>query len=159
MLGALGGAGALGYSYASANNRPQATQSAAVDPPTDPPADPPTVTAANLATNPWTPTRTDSSPSMTSVPLSVEVYHRSIGTAGEASERPGADSAPNTAEGNLPSTIAANYPYNETNGPPNPFASYEIPRPIDPGLGSLASATTFTIQAQTDNHSVLRLSQ
>ena len=164
MVGALGGAGALGYSYASTDNHPQATQSAAAqstaaDPATDPPAHLQTVTAANLPNNPWTPTQTDSPPSTQSVPLSIDVYHRSIGTAGEASERPGANSVPNLAETSLPSTIAANYPYSETNGPPNPFATYEIPRPLGVSVSGLSSTTTFTVQAQTSNRGVVRLSQ
>ena len=110
----------------------------------------------NPATDPWSASKTDPSASSPDVPLSIDVYHRAIGTAGEASERPGETSPPNTAEGNLPSTIASNYPYNQTIGPPNPFATSEIPRPFG-GItfNSLQLPTGLTAPVRPTNRNVL----
>ncbi|HUC17126.1 MAG TPA: hypothetical protein VMA37_05510 [Acetobacteraceae bacterium] len=132
VLGALGGTGVV--TYASTTND-KATQTAAVDPPPDPPNDPPALPTSTF----------DSS----------EIRNSQIGTQAEAYERPGpgANSRPNTAENSLPSTIAANYPYNQIYNPPNPFVANEIPRPI-PLIG-LPADTNFTVQAQTNNRSVI----
>jgi hypothetical protein len=130
VLGALGGTGVV--TYASTTND-KATQTAAVDPPPDPPNDPPALPTSSF----------DSS----------EIRNSQIGTQAEAYERPGANSQPNTAERNLPSTIAANYPYNQIYNPPNPFLANEIPRPI-PLLG-LPANTNFTVEAQTNNRNVI----
>ena len=132
VLGALGGTGVV--TYASTTND-KAAQTAAVDPPPDPPNDPPALPAGSF----------DSS----------EIRNSQIGTQTEAYERPGpgANSRPNTAENSLPSTIAGNYPYNQIYNPPNPFAVAAIPRPI-PLIG-LPADTNFTVQAQTNNRSVI----
>lgn len=130
VLGALGGTGVV--TYASTTND-KAVQTAAVDPPSDPPNDPPALPTSTF----------DSS----------EIRNSQIGTQAEAYERPGANSQPNTAEGNLPSTIAANYPYNQIYNPPDPFVANEIPRPI-PLLG-LPADTNFTVEAQTNNRNVI----
>ena len=139
VVGALGGAGALTYQYASTHNNSATGQSVAADPPAG--SDPPPA----VAVNPFN---------------SSEVFNHGISAAAEAAERPGSTLRPNTAQDTLATTVAGNVLLSPNYSPVNPFLLYSVPRPGGPRLDSLTSATTFTIQAQTSNrNTVLRLPQ
>ena len=134
VVGALGGAGALTYQYASAHNNSATGQSVAADPPAG--SDPPPA----VGVNPF-----DSS----------EVYNHGISAQAEAAERPGSNSRPRTAEDTLASTVTGNLLLSPNYSPVNPFSLYSVTRPGGPTLDSLTSVTTFTVQAQTSNHNTV----
>ena len=139
VVGALGGAGALTYQYASTHNSGATGRSVASDPPSG--SDPPPA----VGVNPF-----DAS----------EVYNHGISAKAEAAERPGSNSQPSTAQTTLASTVSGNIQLSPNYSPVNPFALYAIQPPGGPMPSGLTSATTFTVQAQTSNrNTLLRLPQ
>ena len=139
VVGALGGAGALTYQYASTHNSGASGRSVTSDPPSG--SDPPPV----VGVNPFE---------------ASEVYSRGIGAQAEAAERPGSNSRPVTAQTTLASTVAGNLQLSPNYSPVNPFLLYSIQPPGGPMPSGLTSATTFTVQAQTSNrNTLLRLPQ
>jgi hypothetical protein len=152
VLGALGGAGALGYQYATAN------QSVATD--ATPTADPPA--PGSPMTNPFpAPTATRlHSPTPTGQVLSMrDIRPNAVGKETEAAERPGAtDSSGDAAQG-LPSTVAGNLLFNQNNGPANPFVNASPQAPVIIATNGLTVVTSFTAQQQTSDRNVVRLGQ
>lgn len=139
MVGALGGAGALTYQYASTHNDSATGRSVAADPPSG--SDPPPA----VGINPFN---------------ASEVYSHGISAKAEAAERPGSNSRPFTAQTMLASTVSGNLQLSPNYSPVNPFALYAVQPPGGPTLSGLTSVTTFTVQAQTSNrNTLLRLPQ
>ena len=139
VVGALGGAGALTYQYASTHDNGASGRSVASDPPTG--SDPP----AAVGVNPFE---------------ASEVSGHGVSAQVEAAERPGSNARPVTAQTTLASSVADNLQISPNYSPVNPFLLYSVPRPGGPTFDGLTSATTFTVQAQTSNrNTLLRLPQ
>jgi hypothetical protein len=143
VVGALGGAGALTYEYASTKKSATAAEAPPVD---RPPADAPT------AKNPFGNAQASK----------VSFDHgSSVGQGAEAAERPGTSQSGNGAEQGLPGTIAGNLAYNQSeyNSPANPFAASMVQPSLAVALNGLTSVTTFAVQQQANGRTVVQFGQ